>query len=72
MKLSDNIERKFIEVLDVSEWDILTDTGWKPIKSSNKTIEYEIYELTTNTGRTIKCADTHILFTKDYQALYLY
>jgi len=69
-KLSDNIERKFIEVVDVSDWEIETESGWEPITSTNKTIEYEIYRVILSNGLELLCADTHILMQEDYSEIF--
>jgi hypothetical protein len=68
--LSETVDRKFIEVLDVDEWDILTDDGWAPITSSNKTIKYEVFKVVTETNRELLCADNHILFTHEYKEVF--
>lgn len=44
------------------KYEIMTDEGWKPLKSFSKTIEYEVWVVRTISGRTLKCADDHILF----------
>ena len=69
-KKSEQINRKFIESFEVDEWEVLTDTGWRDISSTNKTIEYEVFEVKTSTGRTLKCADDHILFTSDLEEVF--
>lgn len=69
-KKSEQINRKFIESFAVDEWEVLTDTGWRDISSTNKTIEYEVFEVKTSTGRTLKCADDHILFTSDLEEIF--
>jgi hypothetical protein len=69
-KKSDQINRKFVESVDVSEWEVLTDSGWRDISASNKTIEYEVFEVKTSSGRTIKCADDHILFSSDLEEVF--
>ena len=68
--LSDNTYRKFIESFDVSDWEIETDTGWEDISYSNKTVEYEIYELKTE-NYSLECADTHILFDENMNEVYV-
>lgn len=60
-KLSDTVERKFIEQIGSSDFDVLTPSGFEPIISTNKTIEYEVYEVKLDNGLSLKCADTHIL-----------
>ena len=69
-KLSDTIERKFIDTIDVDDYEILTDSGFKDIKAINKTIEYEVWELKTE-HHEIKCADNHIVFKKDYSETFV-
>lgn len=59
--LSDQIERKFTEIIDLTEWEVESDSGWVDISSLNKTVEYEVYELVTNVGTILKGADNHIL-----------
>ena len=60
-KLSDSITRKFVEVIDASEWEVETPTGWETIISSNKTIPYHVYKIVLGDGKRLECADTHIL-----------
>lgn len=67
---SDQIQRKFIEVHETSDWDVWTDSGWQPIESSNKTIQYRKYVLTTESGKTLECADDHIIFDETYAETY--
>lgn len=63
MKLSDTVERKFVESFDVSEWEVLTEDGFKDISTSNKTVEYERYTIILENGMSIDCADDHIFIT---------
>ena len=62
-ELHDLIERKFVESFDVSEWEVKTHNGWADIKKSNKTIEYDVWRLETESGKWLECADTHIVFS---------
>ena len=68
-KLSDTIERKFIESYDVSEYEIWTDSGWQPLSYLNKTIPYEKWVLKTE-NHSIECADTHILFDENMNEIF--
>lgn len=63
--LSDSIERKYTDVVDASEWEILTDTGWEPLIDVKKTVSYEVFKLTLSCGKTLECADNHIIFLSD-------
>jgi hypothetical protein len=69
-KLSDNIERKFIEINPSSDWEIESEEGFVDIISSNKTIEYALYKITLENSLFIECADTHILIDKDYNEIF--
>jgi len=68
--LSESTYRKFTESFDVTEWEIETDSGWVDIVKSNKTVPYEVYELTTESGKTMQCADTHIVFDANMNEIY--
>lgn len=69
--LSDNVARKFIESFDVDEWEIETDTGWSDIIESKKTIEYEVYKLILEDELFLECADTHIVFDKNMNEIFV-
>ena len=56
-------DRKFIDTIEIDEWQVETDTGWSDIKAIGKTIEYDEWILITQTCELI-CADTHIVFDK--------
>lgn len=42
---SDSVQRKFIDIVDVDEYEILTDDGWKDISFVGKTEKYLVYEI---------------------------
>lgn len=70
-KLSDTVERKFIESIDLDEWEIETDTGWVDISSIHKTIEYDAWEIKTEDGFYLKGADNHIIFDEYYNEVFI-
>ena len=64
--LSDSIDRKFIESIDIGdEWEIESDLGWVPITHIHKTIEYQEWYIETIDGQSLVCADTHIIFDEN-------
>ncbi len=63
-KLSDTINRKFTETINVTDYEVETDTGFVDIVSINKTIPYLKYIIKTSNGKELECADDHILFTE--------
>lgn len=68
--LHNTVDRKFLESFDVSEWEILTDTGFADITHSHKTIEYVVWEIVTESGKILKCADDHIIFDENIQEIF--
>ena len=69
-KLSDTVERKFVESLSVSDYLIWTDSGWQPIDATNKTIPYTVWRVELDNGLFIECADTHILIDENGNEIY--
>ena len=69
-KLSDTIERKFIDSVNLSDTEIWTDTGWQPASVIHKTVEYIEWELVTS-SHNLTCADTHIVFREDGSEVYV-
>ena len=62
--ISDTVTRKFVDSLDLENLEIETDTGWHPISKIMKTIPYQVWELKTESGLTLECADDHIIFNE--------
>lgn len=52
---------EFIEEVKNDEWEVLTDDGWKDFKGIGKTVEYDTYNVETSRGKTLECADDHLL-----------
>lgn len=63
-------DKKFIESYDVSDWEVLTDTGWEDIVKIHKTIPYKIWELKTKSCE-LKCADNHIVFNDKNEEIFV-
>jgi hypothetical protein len=64
IKPSDLVEHKYEDYFEIYDWEIETDKGWSSIKGIGKTVPYEVWELETNQGKKLKCADTHIVFNE--------
>jgi len=63
-QISELVERKFIETIDLSDWEVETDEGFIDVKSIGKTVEYDEYVLKTDRDLELICADTHIVFSE--------
>ena len=61
--LSENITRKFEDVINIDDYEIDTPQGWVSINSIMKTIPYEVWCLILEDYTILKCADNHIVFT---------
>ena len=60
--ISDTVNRKFVDSVDLQNLDIETDSGWKPISKIMKTVPYQVWTIQTESGKMLECADDHILF----------
>lgn len=71
--LSDQVERKFVESFEIPDFmsiSVMSETGYVPVTHSNKTIKYEVYKLTLDSGKFIECADTHIIMDHHGEEIY--
>lgn len=67
---SDTVSRKFVDVIDLDDYEVLTDDGWADVTSINKTIKYEVWEIET-TSFKLKCADNHIVFDENMNEIFV-
>jgi hypothetical protein len=63
--------KKIVETKSVSDLEVLTDNGYVDIENLHKTIPYQVYELKTRSGKTIKCADNHIVFDDNMNEVFV-
>lgn len=68
--ISNTIERKFVNSIDLSNLEIETDSGWQPVSSIHKTVPYTVWKIETASGLSLDCADTHILFDKNFNEIF--
>jgi hypothetical protein len=71
MKKSDLIERKFTDSIDISDWEVLSDDGYKDIVSIHKTVPYTIWKINLESGYSLECADDHIVFDEDFNEIFV-
>jgi len=70
-KLSDTVNRKFVDSIDLSEWEIETDSGWQDAVAIHKTVPYQVWRIITEDGSELFCADDHIFFDEHYNEIFL-
>ena len=68
--LSEQLERKFVDVIPTSDWEIETDTGWQPISNVSQTVPYDKWHLELE-NCMLDAADDHIVYDKDMQEIFL-
>lgn len=70
-ELSEIVKRKFVDSIDLKNFEIETDNGWQPITHIHKTVKYQVWILGTKNGLTLEAADTHILFDENYNQIFV-
>lgn len=63
-------DKKFIEKINIDDWMVETDDGWHDILALYKTIEYDVWEIKTET-QFLRCADNHILFDENFNEIFV-
>ena len=57
--------KKILNSQILDNYEVLTDTGFKPITHIHKTQPYQIWKIVTENGFTLEGADNHIIFSSD-------
>lgn len=69
---TNDINKKIIDTQEVHNLTIKTDMGYSPVSYIHKTQPYQVYELETENGKNIECADNHIVYKDDLNEVYVY
>lgn len=65
------MDKKFIDSIDVSDWEIETPNGWEQLDEIGKTIEYDVFVLRTENGLELEGADKHIIMDVNGEEQYI-
>lgn len=57
-------DEKLVESYDINNISIHTDTGWQPLSFVHLTKPFQMYNITLEGGYHLTCADTHIVFDR--------
>jgi len=57
------LDKKFIEEIDLTDYEVLTPTGFQDFDGICKTVPYAIWTLETESGLTLQCADHHLVMS---------
>jgi DNA repair exonuclease SbcCD ATPase subunit len=69
--ISNTVDRKFIDRLDLNNLEIETDSGWHPISKIMKTVPYKVWTIKTQSEKFLECADDHIVFDQDHNEIFV-
>ena len=61
---------KIVETRKISDYEIMTDSGWQELEAAYKTIPYQVWKIKTK-DFFLDCADEHIVFKKDLSEVYV-
>ena len=64
------MDKKFVETVELSEYEILTDDGFKDVIALHKTIPYKVYKLILK-NKELKCADFHKVFRENCEEVFV-
>lgn len=64
------MDKKFISSKIISDYEILTDVGFKDVVALHKTIPYEVYNLILE-NKELKCADFHKVFLDSDEEIFV-
>lgn len=70
-ELSKFVNRKFTDIISLSDIEIETDSGWQPVSAIAKTVPYKGFQITVESGLTLKCADDHIVFKSGFEQVFV-
>lgn len=62
--------KKFVDTIEVGDWEVETDKGWADIKAIGKTVEYDEWLVKTDRCKLI-CADDHIVFKDNGEEIFV-
>lgn len=58
-----DISKKIIDEVPLHDIKVMTDTGYQPVTRIYKTQPYTVYRLELENGKSMECADLHIVYT---------
>ena len=64
------MDKKFIDSKKITDYEILTDDGFKDVVALHKTINYDVFNLVLN-NKELKCADFHIVFLENDEQIFV-
>lgn len=66
-----DVSKKIIKEYHIDDLEIETDDGYKKAQTLYITQPYHVFEIETEKGYRLDCADTHILFDENYNQIFV-
>ena len=66
-----DVSKKIIEEYHIDDLEIETDDGYQKVQALYITQPYHVFEIETEKGYRLDCADTHILFDDQYNQVFV-
>ena len=66
----DDPRKKILNTIDLTNYEVSTDTGFKPLSNIHLTQPYKVYDLFTET-KHLSCADNHIVFDSQMSEVFV-
>jgi regulator of RNase E activity RraB len=66
-----DIGKKILNSFDLQGYEVMTDTGFKPISHLHITQPYTNWHIVTSSGLYLNAADNHIVFKKGFQETFI-
>lgn len=63
--------KKFTKTFDMSDYQILTDSGFIDLVSLHETIPYNVWEMKLSNGYELECANDHIIFDDNMNEVFV-
>ena len=63
--------KKILKSLKLNNTHVMTDTGWQPVSAVHITQPYDMWIIRTISGKSIQCADDHIVYVKDLREIFI-
>lgn len=63
--------KKITKTTKISDYEVETPDGWVNIEALHETIPYQVYKLVLDDGKTLKCADNHIVINGDFEEVFV-
>lgn len=69
--ICNDFAEKFTDSINLSDWEVLTDTGYHDVSFIHKTVPYQVWRIVLQNGLELECADDHIVFDENMNEIFV-